>query len=117
MRKLLLSFLTLFLLSLCPLCFSGEEKHESPYVMEIRSMGGGGHGCAVNGLVLTNRHMVDPRRNLDRFTEKLPKFFFRYEWPDKTAGVGHSLEVSEVADLAIVVLDQDPPLPLQASHL
>jgi hypothetical protein len=113
MRKLLIPILALFAISLCHPCFADdklseeERKKESPYVFEIQKMGGGGHGCAVNGLIITNRHMVDPRR--EWWEGDLPKMFFRYEWPDETAGVGHSVTVSAIADLAIVKLDKEPP--------
>jgi hypothetical protein len=109
MRKLLIPLFALFAVSLCPPCFAGDEKKESPYVFEIQQMTGGAHGCAVNGLVLTNRHVVDPRRGMDLWTKDLPQIFFRYEFPDGTIGRGNSQWVSLYADFAILSLDKEPP--------
>ena len=65
-----------------------------------------GHGCAVNGITITNRHMVDPR-DYDEF-EPPHKIRFRYSFYDGVEGVGFSTRISNVSDVAIVELDKDP---------
>ena len=64
-----------------------------------------GHGCAVNGLTITNHHMVD-KYNKDGDLETV---FFRYEFPGGGTGWGKSVKVSKNADLAVVSLDAPPP--------
>jgi hypothetical protein len=65
------------------------------------------HGCAVNGVVLTNAHVVDLRAK-DEVDRVPPKVYFRYEFgPNK--GVGNSYGVSNLVDIAVIQLDQDPP--------
>ena len=66
--------------------------------------GGSGHACAVNGHILTNRHMV-----VDKKDSMARKALFRYEFPGGQVGIGESASVSKRADLATLKLDKDPP--------
>lgn len=64
------------------------------------------HGCAVNGLTLTNRHVVDFRKGPE---EELRPVYFRYGFgEDGDQGRGRSNFVSKGADLAVVLLDLEP---------
>jgi S1-C subfamily serine protease len=74
-----------------------------PYTFSlIPPLKGYGHGCAVEGITITNRHMVDFRKDP---TDELKATFFRYGFPNGRAGRGKAVSVSEVADLAVVLLD------------
>ena len=85
-----------------------EKPQDYSYTFRMRHYGATGSGCAVNGLTITNRHMVDPRDASD--FSPLHKVRFRYEFlGTETEGRGFAKTVSNHADLAIVVLDQDPP--------
>ncbi len=70
--------------------------------------GGYGHGCAVNSLTITAAHMIDPRIRGDFEAPKA--MHFRYEFLSGLYGSGHSTSMSKVTDLAVVELDQDPPM-------
>jgi S1-C subfamily serine protease len=81
------------------------------YSFRLIHYGATGHGCAVNGLTLTNRHMVDPRPAGEEHKPAY-KTRFRYAFtnePTNTEGRGYSATISSVADLAIVKLDKEPP--------
>lgn len=68
---------------------------------------GFGHGCAVNGIAITNRHMVDPRTEQTFYVPPGP-IVFRFQFLNGPAGQGRSIALSKAADLARVVLSQDP---------
>lgn len=89
----------------------GKDKPEQvdvSYTFRMRHYGATGSGCAVNGMTITNRHMIDPREAED--FGPLHKVRFRFEFMRQgTRGRGYSKTVSNHADLAIVVLDKDPP--------
>ncbi len=95
----------LFLIFACPV---KADPPVPPHVFTIIHYAGSGHGCAVNGITITNRHMVDPRSAGDFSPPN--KVRFRYEFPDGVHGVGYSDKISNVSDLAIVVLDKKPTL-------
>ncbi len=87
---------------------NGPKEVDVSYTFRMRHYAALGSGCAVNGMTLTNRHMVDPRA-ADDF-DPLHKIRFRYEFLDGvTQGRGYTLRVSNHADLAEVKLDKDPP--------
>lgn len=92
----------------------GRDKKDRPsqvdvsYTFRFRHYVGTGSGCAVNGMTITNRHMVDPRGS-GNFSAP-HKVRFRYEFLDGvTQGRGFSVRVSNYADLAVVKLDKEPP--------
>lgn len=65
-----------------------------------------GHGCAVAGETITNAHVVDPRDSKDFSSPH--KIRFRYEFPNGDVGRGYSHKISAEADLATVILDNEP---------
>ena len=85
---------------------ASDPPQDFSFYLQTQRMGTG-HGCAVNGLVLTNAHMVDPRDRDDFGQPHTVRF--RYEFPSGQVGRGSSLFISSVADLAVVELDQVPP--------
>ena len=93
----------LFLILACPV---KADPPVPPHVFALHRYGGSGHGCAVNGITITNRHMVDPRSAGDFSPPH--KMSFRYEFPDGVRGVGYSDKISNISDVAIVVLDKNP---------
>ena len=74
------------------------------FAIQMRD-GSSGHGCAVNGVILTNRHMVE----LSSEKGETKRAFFRYEFPGGQVGRGESVSVSNRIDLATLKLDKDPP--------
>ena len=68
--------------------------------------GGIGHGCAVNGLLLTSAHLVDPRDDHDM--DQPTKVRFRYSFPYGQTGRGASVQISSVADFATIEIDKEP---------
>ncbi len=104
MRMNLLVLLSMFFFALAPV-FAGDPP-VPPHSFSFRHFRASGHGCAVNGVTITNRHMVDPRRPGDFSPPH--KIRFRYEFPDGTVGIGYSKKLANAADIAIVVLDKEP---------
>jgi len=87
---------------------AGPSQVDVSYTFRLRHYGATGSGCAVNGLTLTSRHLVDPRKAAD--FGPVHKVRFRFEFLDgKTEGRGYSHLISNHADLATVVLDKEPP--------
>lgn len=73
------------------------------HTFSIVNYRGFGHGCAVNGKTITNRHMVEEDDT------DVPEYFrFRYAFPDGPEGRGKPGWVSLVADLAVVELSTPP---------
>ena len=99
------------LMTLAAVVFALQASSDVPrdaYIAAITmSSGSSGHACAVNGLVVTNRHMVDYRAKGDDSPPSSAKF--RYEFPSGQVGRGSTLRISNVADLAVIKLDKEPP--------
>ena len=81
--------------------------HAYSFAIATGRPGAYGHGCAVNGKLITNAHMVDPRDSYDY--EAPSVVYFRYEFADGTSGIGKSAHISSVADLASITIDKNPP--------
>jgi len=99
-------FVTLFSVLLAVNAVASDPPEDFSFYIQTDNLGTG-HGCAVNGLVLTNAHMVDPRERYDYDVPAAVRF--RYEFPSGQTGRGKSFYISGVADLAIIELDQEPP--------
>jgi len=107
-RYFIILILVLFLLLCGVVSSSSEDLVDVSHTFRISAFGGAAHGCAVNGMTLTNRHVVDKRNSV---LEPLALFKFRYDFFKNAnrRGVGQSLLVSPFSDLATVKLDQAPP--------
>jgi hypothetical protein len=68
---------------------------------------GFGHGCAVNGVTLTNRHIVDPRLP-ETFFIPIGPLSFRFGFANGPQGTGRSIMLSASADVAQVKLSSEP---------
>jgi len=107
-RYFIALILILFLLLCGAVSSSSKDLVDVSHTFRISAFGGAAHGCAVNGVTLTNRHVVDKRNSI---LEPLALFKFRYDFFENAnrSGVGQSLLVSPFSDLATVQLDQVPP--------
>ena len=92
--------------SMVPTAIAKNMAPTTDHSFTIRHYGATGHGCAVNGLTITNRHMLDPRKAGKR--EELPRIFFRYSFSNGQEGRGRSTGVSMYADVGTVELQDEP---------
>ncbi len=105
-RALVLSILFTFLSS--PSVFADDPLPEHARAsIKMSARWSSSHACAVDGVVITNAHVVD-RRLPTNMGDPIVPATFRYQQVDGPEGIGELFAIIGSADIALVNLDQYP---------